>query len=148
MDEQVKPAEWVLVPREATEEMLDAYWHSTGESREMRSRIHARGQRIYADFLAASPSPEGTRERGELANLISALEDARASASRKGNRWRRISDETLRQVILALALALPPVPGVDREVVERLKNDLAQGWISNARTAADIRAILARVTTP
>jgi hypothetical protein len=57
--------EWVLVPREPTEKMLDGYWHSTGESREMRSRTHARGQRIYADFLAASPSPEAS----ELSNL-------------------------------------------------------------------------------
>jgi hypothetical protein len=60
-----KPEEWVLVPREPTEKMLDGYWHSTGESREMRSRTHARGQRIYADFLAASPSPEAS----ELSNL-------------------------------------------------------------------------------
>jgi hypothetical protein len=111
-----KPEEWVLVPREPTEKMLDGYWHSTGESREMRSRTHARGQRIYADFLAASPSPEGTR--GEMRKRIIDVLD----------KWHDGSRERKADDILA-ALTLPPVPGVDREVVARLVAD-AMTWAS------------------
>jgi hypothetical protein len=61
------------------------------------------------------------------------------------DKWHDGSRERKADDIVA-ALTLPPVPGVDREVVARLENDLAQGWISNARTAADLRAILALVS--
>lgn len=92
MDEQVKPAE-------AWKRVLSSY--KAWERDEVDSSIYV--MEALAAYLntsrrqpAASPSPEGTRERGEL--------------------------------------------------VARLKNDLAQGWISNARTAADIRALLALVS--
>lgn len=53
---------WQLVPKEPTEEMLDAYWHQTGESKEMRSRTHAYMRRYYSAMLSASPEPVGDRD--------------------------------------------------------------------------------------
>lgn len=44
----------VLVPREPTEAMLDAYWHQTGESREMRERTHAYMRRYWEAMLTAA----------------------------------------------------------------------------------------------
>lgn len=58
----VLPEGWVAVPRELPEAMLDAYWAQTGESREMRLRIHAYMRRYWSAMLAAAPSPdEGER---------------------------------------------------------------------------------------
>ncbi|MDO6966930.1 hypothetical protein [Rhizobium alvei] len=46
---------WKMVPLEPTEEMLDAYWKLTGESKEMRARTHAYMRRYYKAMLAAAP---------------------------------------------------------------------------------------------
>jgi len=48
-----------LVPKVATEEMLDASWALTGESSHMRSRVHSRMNRHYNAMLAAAPDPFG-----------------------------------------------------------------------------------------
>lgn len=50
------PEGWQLVPKEPTETMLDAFWDQTGESREMRSRVHSRARRYYVAILAAAPA--------------------------------------------------------------------------------------------
>lgn len=50
-------AQGKLVPVEPTDEMLDAYWEQTGESREMRARTHAYMRRYWSAMLTASPSP-------------------------------------------------------------------------------------------
>ena len=55
----VLSGEAVAVPREATDEMLDAHWAQTGESREMRHRTHALMRRHYRAMLAASPYTNG-----------------------------------------------------------------------------------------
>ena len=45
---------------EPTEEILDAYWHRSGESSEMRSRVHDRARCYYAGMRLASPlNPDG-----------------------------------------------------------------------------------------
>jgi hypothetical protein len=69
-------------------------------------------------YLAASPSPEGTRERGELVTRgdIMWLERAKdVGHCGEGSMERRGRDEHNARIdrILA-ALTLPPVPGVDR----------------------------------
>lgn len=62
MDEQVKPAEWVLLPREATGEMMAAVRAALpGEGRFPACLLN----KIYRAMLAASPSPEAS----ELSNL-------------------------------------------------------------------------------
>jgi hypothetical protein len=48
--------EYVLVPREPTEAMLDAYWHQAGESKEMRLRTHSSARRYYTAMLTAATS--------------------------------------------------------------------------------------------
>ena len=55
---------WQLVPKQPTEEMLDAYWGQTGESEAMRSRVHARAKIHYHVMLAAAPAKQegGTNE--------------------------------------------------------------------------------------
>lgn len=57
-------AGWQLVPKQPTEEMLDAYWGQTGESEAMRSRVHARAKIHYHVMLAAAPAKQegGTNE--------------------------------------------------------------------------------------
>lgn len=40
--------------REPTEEMLDAFWNQTGESREMRSRVHSRARRYHEAMIDAA----------------------------------------------------------------------------------------------
>lgn len=56
---QVKDvAGWQLVPKQPTEEMLDAYWGQTGESEAMRSRVHARAKIHYHVMLAAAPAKQ------------------------------------------------------------------------------------------
>lgn len=50
---EIKAQGYVIVPREPTEAMLDAYWSQTGESRAMRQRTHAYMQRYYAAMLSA-----------------------------------------------------------------------------------------------
>lgn len=40
--------------REPSEEMLDAYWHQTGESKEMRLRTHAYMKRYFAAMIDAA----------------------------------------------------------------------------------------------
>lgn len=53
----------VVVPAEPTEAMLDAVWHQTGESTEMRSRVHASFRRYWSAMIAAAhPS---TQEGGK-----------------------------------------------------------------------------------
>lgn len=56
----IKEAGWKVVPEVPTEEMLDAYWHQTGESKEMRSRTHAYMLRYYPAMLSSSPDIEDT----------------------------------------------------------------------------------------
>ena len=51
-------AGWQLVPKQPTEEMLDAYWGQTGESEAMRSRVHARAKIHYHVMLAAAPAKQ------------------------------------------------------------------------------------------
>jgi hypothetical protein len=46
--------DYVVVPREPTEEMLDAYWHQTGESAEMRQRTKSYARRYYIAMLNAA----------------------------------------------------------------------------------------------
>lgn len=53
---------FVLVPREPTEAMLDAHWNMTGESVEMRSRVHERAKAHWAAMLAAAPIGTGNGE--------------------------------------------------------------------------------------
>jgi hypothetical protein len=70
--------EWVLVPREPTEEMLDGKARDVLLDDRMTGSGHKRPKAailadIYDGFLAASPSPEGTRERGELVARTEAL---------------------------------------------------------------------------
>ncbi|WCA57816.1 hypothetical protein G6M16_008930 [Agrobacterium tumefaciens] len=48
-------AGWQLVPKEPTDEMLDAYWAQTGESELMRSRVHSRAKIHYEAMLATAP---------------------------------------------------------------------------------------------
>jgi hypothetical protein len=48
----VDGVEAVVVPVMPSEAMLDAYWHQTGESREMRSRTHASMCRYYSAMLS------------------------------------------------------------------------------------------------
>ncbi|MND57724.1 hypothetical protein D3C80_488580 [compost metagenome] len=50
-----KPNGWQLVPTHPTEEMLDAYWGQTGESEDMRSRVHSRAKIHYHVMLNATP---------------------------------------------------------------------------------------------
>lgn len=52
---------FVMVPVEPTEDMLDASWEQTGESREMRERTHARFARHYRAMIAARPRGEAER---------------------------------------------------------------------------------------
>ena len=40
--------------REPTDEMLDAFWNQTGESREMRSRVHSRARRYHEAMIDAA----------------------------------------------------------------------------------------------
>jgi len=57
------PAEGMaVVPVIPTEEMLDAYWDQTGESREMRARTHVSMRRYYAAMLAVAPLANPRRE--------------------------------------------------------------------------------------
>jgi len=56
---------WKLVPIEPTEAMLDASWKLTGESKEMRARVHDRYKRHYQAMLAATPPTEGYKGEGE-----------------------------------------------------------------------------------
>ena len=51
-----------VVPVIPTEEMLDAYWDQTGESREMRARTHVSMRRYYAAMLAVAPLANPRRE--------------------------------------------------------------------------------------
>lgn len=53
------PEGMVMVPREPTEAMLDAYWTQTGESKEMRARVHAYMRRYWTAMLSAAPTPKG-----------------------------------------------------------------------------------------
>jgi hypothetical protein len=61
----------------------------------------------------ASPSPEGTRERGEMRKRIIDVLDK----WHDGSRERKADD-------IVAALTLPPIPGVDREVVARIIREL------------------------
>lgn len=61
------PAGWKLVPVEPTEEILDAYWRQTGESREMRSRVHERARHYWQAQLAVPLAPPA--ESGEVERL-------------------------------------------------------------------------------
>lgn len=45
------------LPLEPTEAMLDAYWEQTGESVEMRTRVHSRARKLYAAMARAALSP-------------------------------------------------------------------------------------------
>jgi hypothetical protein len=62
-------AEWQLVPKEPTDEMLDTYWHYTGESKEMRARTHTSARRFWSEMLSASPTP-ASPERLALAERL------------------------------------------------------------------------------
>jgi hypothetical protein len=44
--------------QEPTEATLDAYWVQSGESKEMRSRVHSRADRYWRSMLNASPLGE------------------------------------------------------------------------------------------
>lgn len=58
---------FVVVPREPTEAMLDAYWRQTGESTEMRTRTHAYMRRYWSAMLAVFPEPvPATNQAGEV----------------------------------------------------------------------------------
>lgn len=127
------PAEWVLVPREPTPEMVGAFWrvknghHYHDEPPPTDRSDYA----AYRAMLAASPSPEGTRERGELTadfvralpggklddsqyeEIETALDRADAPCQATDGRWLTLAERVA-------ALTLPPVPGVDREVVARI----------------------------
>jgi len=49
----------VMVPKEPTQDMVDAYWTQSGESREMKDRTLIRSLRYYEAFLVAAPDPFG-----------------------------------------------------------------------------------------
>ena len=67
---EAKPSDWVLVPREPTEAILDAFWHQAGESKEMRSRVHVRARHYWRAMIdAASPLPTGTDYAGPIERL-------------------------------------------------------------------------------
>lgn len=58
------PTQYALVHKVPTEEMVDAYWTQTGESHEMRARVHHRAKRYYELMLAAAPhAGEVSREQ-------------------------------------------------------------------------------------
>lgn len=48
------PASDEVIPREPTEAMLDAAWHLTGESKEMRARVHHRYRRYWQAMFDAA----------------------------------------------------------------------------------------------
>ncbi len=48
---------WVWLPRKPTPEMLEAYWHQTGESHAMRPRTEAFAARYYRAMIEAAPRP-------------------------------------------------------------------------------------------
>lgn len=120
----VKPAEWVLVPREPTPEMMKAaryHWgpefdnggymaragrYDDGESDE-------RNRAVWAQMIeAASPSPEGTRERGDRIGTHG------VGCERWGYRHYECAVRRIEE-LEAAALTLPPVAGVDREAVAK-----------------------------
>lgn len=49
----------VMVPKEPTDGMADAYWEQTGESEFMRERVKMRAGNMYHVMLAAAPDPFG-----------------------------------------------------------------------------------------
>lgn len=55
------PQGFKLVPIEPTEEMLDAYWHRAGESKEMRPRTHHSAKSYYNAMINAAPAQETSR---------------------------------------------------------------------------------------
>lgn len=46
--------DFVMVPVEPTEAILDAFWHQAGESKEMRSRVHARARHYWRAMIEAA----------------------------------------------------------------------------------------------
>lgn len=46
---------WQLVPLEPTEAILDGFWRQSGESREMRARVHERARYYWRAMLTAAP---------------------------------------------------------------------------------------------
>ena len=47
----------VMVPKEPTHDMADAYWEQTGESELMRERVKMRAMNMYYVMLSAAPDP-------------------------------------------------------------------------------------------
>lgn len=174
-DEQVKPAEWVLVPRDddgrsfsdsalpegmiragmAVFDQVDAdnANYVAGETTDWDTGMIAVA--VYRAMLAVSPSPEGTRERGEL---VDAATDALHVLESFGDLSHDKEADIARGKLRA-ALTLPPVAGVDREVVERVGrleaalrlfgnhggNLITQ---SDARTVADDLAVILALVSP
>jgi hypothetical protein len=68
----------VVMPLEASEQMLDAHWEQTGESEAMRPRTHAYMQRYYRAMVAVSPhvaTPAQPLRQGYISpELLSSLQ--------------------------------------------------------------------------
>lgn len=130
--------EWVLVPREPTEEMVETFSddytdpgpQSTGD---LTRRVKkARVRNALRAMLAASPSPEGTRERGDRIGTHG------VGCERWGYRHYECAVRRIEE-LEAAALTLPPVAGVDRDVVARIIDHLAFQAEPEMQPTADLR---------
>lgn len=77
-------SDMVMVPREPTEAMLDAFWRQAGESEAMRVRTHHSARHYWRAMLSASPVGEGMGFYGMDCVIREAITDHANGAAAPG----------------------------------------------------------------